>query len=237
MANSKNVSIRAMVLDTSMEDIQYNASLRILQKCGKMLSPDELKKNKDPNIFPPSVIFGFQKRFEMPTVAEGFDSVEHVPFVRSFGPEYKNRALICDYDSTLRITKSGVHYPTETNDIEILPNRTEILQKYKDEGYLLLGVSNQSGIHSGKLSNGAAKACFEKTNKLLGHDIDYVYCPHQSNPISCYCRKPFPFWPVYFIEKYHLDRTQVIFVGDLTTDKTCAKRAGIKFIHESEFFK
>lgn len=233
----KGVPIRCVHMDTSIEDAQFNAAKRIIEKAGKLLSPEEMKNHKDPNVFPVAVLFAYQKSFEEPTVAEGFSSVEKVKFVRRKDPEYCNKALILDYDGTLRKTKSGQDYPVESSDIEALPGRKETLQKYKDAGYRLLGVSNQSGIGKGKLSHGAAKACFDKTNELVGHDIEYVYCPHGSFPIACYCRKPIPGLFVQFMLKYKLDPSQCIMVGDLTSDATFAKRSGMKFIHADKFFK
>ncbi len=236
VAQQYQIPIKAILMETSLEECQYNAALRIYQKCHKMLSPEELKQSKDPNIFPTAVLFGFQQKFEPPTLQEGFSSIERKPFIRSFGPEYTNKALILDYDGTLRKTKSGKDYPLDSNDIEILPGRQEVLRKYKEAGYFLLGVSNQSGIHKGSLSNGAAKACFEQTNQLLGQEIDYAYCPHQSAPLSCYCRKPMPGHGVAFIEKYKLNPKECIMVGDMTTDKTFAQRCGFQYVDQGDFF-
>lgn len=230
------IPIRCIHIDTSIEEAQFNAAQRIILRTGKLLSPEELKNHKDPNIFPVSVLFTYAKVFEEPNISEGFVSIEKFKFIRRTSPEYTNKALILDYDGTLRKTKSGQDYPLESSDVEVLPGRSEILQKYKEAGYQLLGVSNQSGIEKGKLSNQAAKACFDKTNQLLGHDIDYVYCPHGSFPIACYCRKPLPGWAAYFILKHKLDASQCIMVGDMTSDATFAKRAGIKFIHADKFF-
>jgi HAD superfamily hydrolase (TIGR01662 family) len=237
VCQQNKVLIRCLHMDTSIEDAQFNAAKRMITRYGKLLSLEEIKSSKDPNIFPVAVLFNYQKNFEEPTLDEGFSSVEKIKFVRQKDPNYCNKALILDYDGTLRKTKSGQDYPTESNDIEALPNRNIILQQYKDDGYLLLGISNQSGIGKGKLSHGAAKACFDKTNELIGHEIDYVYCPHGSFPIACYCRKPLPGYGVYFIEKYKLDASQCIFVGDMTSDKTFAQRSGFQFIHADKFFK
>lgn len=233
----RKIPIRCLHMATSIEDAQFNAARRILERKGRLLSPEEMKADKDPNIFPVTVLFAYQKSLQVPDIAEGFNSVETLRFVRRKDPEYNNKALILDYDGTLRRTKSGKDYPTETNDIEILSGRVDKLQEYKDNGYLLLGVSNQSGVAKGTLSNGAAKACFEKTNELLGHSIDFVYCPHGSFPIACYCRKPIPGWSAHFMLKYKLDLSQCIFVGDMTSDKTFAKRSGMKYYDQAEFFK
>lgn len=234
---ARKVPIRCIHMETSIEDAQFNAAKRMIERHGKLLMPEEMKHHKDPNVFPVSVLFSYQKSFEEPTVAEGFSSVEKRKFVRRKDPAYVNKALILDYDGTLRKTKSGQDYPTESNDVEALPNRKETLQRYKDDGYLLLGVSNQSGIGKGKLSNGAAKACFDKTNQLIGHDIDYVYCPHGSFPIACYCRKPMPGLFVQFMIKYKLDPSQCLMVGDLTSDATFAKRSGMRYFDQKDFFK
>lgn len=236
-AHKAGVAIGCWWMKTSMEDAQFNAAFRIVEKYGKLLGPSEFKAVKSPNIFPPVVLFGFAKKFEAPTVDEGFDAVMELPFVRISPDGYTNKALILDYDDTLRTTISGNPYPTDTSDIKILPGRKEKLREYRDAGYVLLGVSNQSGVHTGAMSNGAAKACFDKTNKLLGLNIDYVYCPHQPAPISCYCRKPMCGWAVWFQKKYKLDLSQSIYVGDQTTDKTFAKRSGMKYHDQAEFFK
>jgi histidinol phosphatase-like enzyme len=70
---------------------------------------------------------------------------------------------------------------------------------------LFLGVSNQSGIEKGDLTEEMAKVCFKKTNDLLGFNIDVRYCPHHSFPIRCFCRKPLSGLGVYLIETYKLN--------------------------------
>jgi histidinol phosphatase-like enzyme len=86
------------------------------------------------------------------------------------------------------------------------------------------------------LSHETAVACFERTNELLGLKIDYHFCPHQSNPPVCYCRKPQSGNAVLLIEKYKLNPAECIFVGDQTSDKTFAARAGFKYFHVDQFF-
>ena len=236
VAMKNSTPIRCEVMDTSIEDAQFNAVERIINLRGKLLTPEEIKNDSSPNIFPPTVLFSFRKRWEPPTTLEGFSSVETFSFVRRPKPEYTGKAILLDYDGTLRKTKSGRDYPIEPDDVEILPGRKEKLQACVDDNYRLLGISNQSGVQKGLLSNGAAKACFDRTNKLLGHNIDYVYCPHASFPIACYCRKPMPGWGVHFIHKYKLKAADCIMVGDFKTDRTFAERSGFQYLDQSEFF-
>lgn len=223
-------------LQKSIEEAQFNAATRMIRKYGKLLTNDKIAKKKDPNCFPPIVLFSYKKRFEQPTYDEGFDEIVIVPFVRQWPENYTNKALILDYDGTLRDTISGAKYPTNPDDVEILPGRIEKLLAFQKKGYRLLGISNQSGVEKGDLSAATANACFDRTNELLGIDIEYLYCPHNSFPINCYCRKPQTGLGVTFIEKYELDPSQCIYVGDRTTDKTFAKRCGFKFSHAKDFF-
>ena len=117
-----------------------------------------------------------------------------------------------------------------------LEGRQNKLQEYVDKGYILLGVSNQSGIGSGKVAEKDVVECFEYTNKLLKHKIDYRYCPHKAGPGGCYCRKPQVGLGVELIEQYKLLPSSCIFVGDMTSDKTFAARCGFKFYKADKFF-
>lgn len=237
VAKSNKLPIRCIHLTTSLEDAQLNACLRMIRKLGRLLQPEDFKKVNDPNLFPPAALFHYRKEFQKPTKAEGFDSVEEVPFTRVWGPDYINKALILDYDGTLRLSKGEQKYPINISDIEILPNRTDKLKQYENDGYLLLGASNQSGIAKGFVTNQQVIDCFESTNSQLNVKIDYQFCSHRIPPVSCYCRKPHVGMGAWFIEKYKLRPSECIMIGDMTTDKTFAERCGFKFIHANEFFK
>lgn len=236
IAKEYNIPIDCIHVTISLEDAERNFCHRMLSIAGKALSYEEMKALKHPNIFDPYVLTNYQKNLEPPTLEEGFSTIRIMPFHRKVDPEYKNKALICDYDSTLRITKGGL-YPTSPEQVEILPKSKDKLQEYKDKGYLLLGISNQSGISNNKLTYEQAKTCFDKTNELLGQEIDYLFCPHPSWPNRCWCRKPRMFHAIQFIEKYKLDVSQTIFVGDYHTDQEMAERVGFKYFDQKDFFE
>lgn len=238
LAKKHNTEIHCMVMGTSIEDAQFNAIQRAIKILGKFPSPEEIKKSKHPNIFPPAVLFKYKKEFQKPSPIEGFTSIDTIKFVRQDDPSFTNKALILDYDGTLRECIGGNgKFPVSKEQIEIKLGRTEILEAYKKKGYRLLGVSNQSGIAKGELSYEKAVELFDYTNKQLGIDIEYKFCPHQSAPISCFCRKPMPGWGVDFILQHRLNRKECIFVGDMTTDKTFAARCGFQYVDQMEFFK
>lgn len=237
LAKKYNANIGCIHMQTSIEDAQFNFLKRMIELRGKFLTPDEIKKDKSPNIFPPAVFFKYKKEFQKPTVEEGFSGISKAEFTRQ-DPDFTNKALILDYDGTLRECIGGNgKFPVDKSQIEIKEGRAQILKEFQKQGYLLLGVSNQSGIHKGELTADKAKELFDYTNQQLGVDIEYVFCPHQSAPPMCYCRKPAAGWGVHFIYKYKLKRQDCIFVGDMTTDKTFAARCGFKYYDQAEFFK
>lgn len=237
VACKHSVQIDCHWLQTSIEDAQFNACMRMMDRHGKILCADEMKSIKDPNIFPPVVLFKYKKQFEKPTLAEGFDFVVEIPFDRIFPKDWTGKAIIFDYDDTLRTSIGEKKWPIQVKDVELLPNRTEILKAYLVKGYQLFGASNQSGIAKNYPTEDIAVACFDKTNELLGIDIDVSYCPHRVPPISCYCRKPMPGMAVERFFNHKLDPRECIMVGDSTSDKTFAKRSHMKFVHADEFFK
>ncbi len=238
MAKKYGAPINCMLMGTSIEDATFNVIQRAFGLIGKFPTPEAIKEAKHTNVFPPLVLFKYRKEFQKPTLAEGFSKIETVPFVRKDNPEFTNKAVIVDYDGTLRECVGGNgKYPTAKDQIKLMFGRQAVLQSYKDKGYLLLGASNQSGIAKGDLSHETAVELFEHTNKLLGLDIEYKFCPHRSAPLSCYCRKPMQGMFIDFMLKYKLSRKDCIFVGDMTSDKTFATRSGIQYVDQADFFK
>lgn len=237
-AQKHGVDISCLLMGTSIEDAQFNVVSRAIGLIGKFPTPEEIKKAKHTNVFPPLVLFKYKKDFQKPDVTEGFSKVETIKFARKDDPTFVNKAIIVDYDGTLRECIGGNEkYPVSAEQVELKNNRKPILQSYLDKGYKLLGISNQSGVAKGELTHDKAIELFDHTNNLLGLDIEYQFCPHQSAPISCYCRKPMPGLGVDFIIKHKLNRKETIFVGDMTTDKTFAGRCGFQYVDQADFFK
>ena len=229
-AKKVGASIKCYWLTTSLEEAQMNVCLRLVRKYGHLPGPDEWKGlRKDPNAFPPIAQYQYRQRFEKPTTTEGFDEVIEVPFVRTWGPEYVNKAVIFDYDGTLRDSAAPDGYPTDPSKVRVKAPMVNVVKEFQAKGFILLGASNQSGIAKGKISHEIAKACFDETNRQLGVDIDYSYCPHTVPPVACYCRKPNPGMGVLFIEKYKLLPSKCVMIGDWHTDEGFAKRSGFVF--------
>lgn len=238
-AHAHGVPVRCRFMATPIEEAYANVVLRILERYGQLLGPDELKAlaKDDPNLPPPAAMAKWAASFEAPHVDEGFAVIEEVPFQRRVDPKFTGRALLLDVDGTLRRTKSGEIFPRDPDDVALLPGRRERLQRFVDEGYKLIFVSNQSGVASGTVSREAVDAAFARTVELLGLPVaEVMYCPHPAFPAGCFCRKPLPGMGVAAIQRHQLAREHLIMVGDMDSDRDFARALGVRYAHADEFF-
>ena len=239
MAHAHGVPVRCRHMATPIDEAYVNVVLRILERYGKLLGPDELKAlaKDDPNLPPPAAMARYAASFEPPHLDEGFGTVEEVPFVRRTAPDFTGKGLLLDVDGTLRKTKSGELFPRSADDVELLPGRREKLQGYVDQGYQLFLVSNQSGIASETLTAADAEAAFARTIELLGLPVaEVVYCPHSAFPVGCFCRKPLPGLGIALIQKHRLAREHLMMVGDMDSDRAFARALGVRYADAEEFF-
>lgn len=239
MAHAHGVPVRCRFLATPIADAYNNVVLRILERYGKLLGPDELKElaRTDPNLPPPAAMARWAATFEPPQLDEGFGAVDELPFVRRPAPQQLARGLLLDVDGTLRVTKSGELYPRSPDDVQLLPGRRQVLQRWLDDGYQLFFVSNQSGIASDNLTQDAADACFARTIELLGLPVTEVaYCPHPAFPVGCFCRKPLPGLGVALVQRHNLAREHALMVGDMDSDRDFARALGVRYVDSEEFF-
>jgi D-glycero-D-manno-heptose 1,7-bisphosphate phosphatase len=235
LAKKHGIQVHAVYIENTIEDCQVNALVRMWQTRGRLyLSAG------GGNPLPISALFVARKNFEKPTVAEGFDRIiKPLPYNACF---IGSKALFLDIDGTIRRSEHLPYkYPTNPEEVELIRPATTLRQTidaYRSQGYRIIGVSNQSGIAKGTLTEADAEACFERTRSLLGYtaeEFPIMYCPHRSAPITCYCRKPQSGLFVKAALEYGLDIATSIMVGDLKTDETAAQRLGMRFIHASDF--
>lgn len=226
------IPVRCLHVDTPLGEALYNACLRWIQRYGRLPEPDEV--GREANDLPPQAIFRYFQLAEAPERAEGFTSVERLPFTRR--PTGTRRGLLLDVDGTLRRTRSGAPFPRSADDVEILPGRAEKLQALAAEGWLLRGVSNQSGIARGEVDRATVEALFRSLAEALGVELPVRYCPHPAGEIRCWCRKPMPGLGVAWVEAEGLDRAASLVVGDLDSDRLFAEHLGLRFAWAADFF-
>ena len=238
-AHAHGVPVRCRFLVTPIDEAYANVVLRILERYGKLLGPDELKAlaKDDPNLPPPAAMARWAASFEAPHADEGFSAVEAIPFVRRVDPQFTGKGLLLDVDGTLRKTRSGEIFPRDPDDVELLPGRREVLKRWVDEGYRLFFVSNQSGVASGTVTSAAVEAAFARTVELLDLPVaEVAYCPHPAFPVGCFCRKPLPGLGISLIQRHQLARERLIMVGDMDSDRDFARALAARYVDVNEFF-
>ena len=67
MAKRYNYEVDCVVMGTSIEDCTFNFVQRAIGILGKFPLPEDIKKAKHPNIFPPAVLFKYKKEFQIIT--------------------------------------------------------------------------------------------------------------------------------------------------------------------------
>ena len=241
------IKVDARYFKSSIEDCQIRHLKRIYDLFGYLPQTGKLENGqKDPHAFGPSALFVARKALKEPMREEGFHMVivQNVPSPTWDPTVYCNKALFLDIDGTLRATEHLPHkYPTKVEEVELLHPAEQMratLESYREKGYCLIGVSNQSGISKGVLTQEQAEEIFEKTRNLLGYtevEFPILYCPHPSMPMTCFCRKPQSGMPMECIMKLKLDPLQCIMVGDRKTDQSMAERLKMTYYDVKDFWK
>jgi len=231
-AHMRDAPVRCVWLTTSVEDAQVNAVTRMIARYGRLLAPEEMRKavKHDVSAFGPGVQFRYQRELEPPDVAEGFVSVETVPFVRERDTSSTNRALVVWCDGVLGRFRGA------SADVEVFAERAQALRKYVDDGWQLLGVDWHPEIADGSVTAEEIAARYTRLRDAIGAPIDISYCPHPAGPPICWCRKPLPGLGVVLIDRYKLDPAQCIYVGAGPQDPGFARRLGFQYREPDVFF-
>jgi histidinol-phosphate phosphatase family protein len=105
-------------------------------------------------------------------------------------PERRRRAVFTDRDGTLN---PDFHYLSDPDRYEFLPGVIEGIRRLRAHGYLVICVTNQSGVGRGFFTSERLEAIHRRIEERLegaGTRLDaFYYCPHRPDE-GCPCRKP-----------------------------------------------
>ena len=127
------------------------------------------------------------------------------------------KAVFLDRDGTIN---DDPGYLSDPAQIRIFPYVAESLAKLKQAGFLLIVVSNQSGVERGLIKESELTAIHAEFNRKLGSAsmIDYFeLCIHHPDS-NCDCRKPKPKLIQDAARKYSIDLSRSFMVGDKISD-------------------
>jgi len=133
------------------------------------------------------------------------------------------RAVFLDRDGTLI---EEVDFLSRVEDMRLFTYTFESLKALKDAGYLLLVVTNQSGIGRGLYTEADMHAIHEEINAQLEGMIDgFYFCPHLPDE-SCVCRKPSTGMIDSALASFDIDVANSWIVGDKNLDRELGQNAG-----------
>lgn len=136
-----------------------------------------------------------------------------------------NKAIFLDRDGTINVEK---HYLYKIEDFEFIPGVVDALRELEQAGYLLIIITNQSGIGRGYYT----EADFQKLNDWMVSSLreqgvtiaGVYYCPHLPDAQvsayrkECNCRKPKLGMYEQAIIDYDVDLSRSYAIGDKIRD-------------------
>jgi D-glycero-D-manno-heptose 1,7-bisphosphate phosphatase len=145
-----------------------------------------------------------------------------------------NAAVFLDKDGTLI---HNVPYNVDPNRIVLCEGVRPGLKQLSRAGFLLIVVSNQSGVARGLFPESAISAVEIRLQEMLHVEADvslsgFYYCPHhpegivQQYAIACSCRKPNPGLLLQAAKDLDINLKDSWLIGDILDDIEAGRQAG-----------
>ncbi len=141
----------------------------------------------------------------------------------------KNRAVFLDRDGVINraFIREGKSYPpAELDEVEILPNVASALSRLKLAGFLLIVVTNQPDVATGKTARHVVDQINSHLTNILPID-EFFVCYHSDSDV-CDCRKPMPGLLISAAKKHQIDLKSSFMIGDRWRDVEAGEAAGCK---------
>jgi D-glycero-D-manno-heptose 1,7-bisphosphate phosphatase len=143
------------------------------------------------------------------------------------------KAVFLDRDGVIN-NNEVPYYITRPEDLILNTGIIEALRTFQNEDFLLIIISNQSGISKKIYSKDDCDRVHDRLiNMLLKQGIsltEIFYCAHHPEVENCLCRKPESLLFEKAIARFNIDPAQSWMIGDQERDITGAEKAGLKTI-------
>ena len=135
------------------------------------------------------------------------------------------RAAFIDRDGTLI---EEVNYLSNVDDLRLFPFTYEAVKNLKDAGFLVIVVTNQSGIGRGFYGESEMHEIHDAMQLHLDSMIDaFYFCPHLPCDV-CSCRKPSLGMIESATKDFEIDLPNSWMIGDKKIDVETGKNAGTR---------
>ena len=134
------------------------------------------------------------------------------------------KAAFLDRDGTLI---EEVNFLSKVDDLRIFPFTFEAVKRLKDAGFLIIVVTNQSGIGRGIYDDTAMHSIHDAIQiQLEGMINAFYFCPHLPCD-NCACRKPKLGMIEDAVRDFRIDLSNSWMIGDKKIDVETGKNAGM----------
>jgi histidinol-phosphate phosphatase family protein len=144
-----------------------------------------------------------------------------------------NRAVFLDRDGIINQRPPEHDYVKSWGEFVLLPGVPEVIKALRENGFLIVVVSNQRGVARGALSIADLEEIHRSMKERLAEAnafIDGIYvCPH-SDQDRCDCRKPKPGLLLKASEDLDIDLPGSYMIGDSQVDIEAGRNAGCRTI-------
>jgi D-glycero-D-manno-heptose 1,7-bisphosphate phosphatase len=138
-------------------------------------------------------------------------------------------AFFLDRDGTINVDHVYINDP---NLIELIPGSAAAIARAQKAGYLVVVVTNQSGVGRGIIEPINLSLIHKRLDKLLAaegaHIDDYQICVHRPEE-GCDCRKPQAKLVKDAAKALGIDLKKSIFVGDRLSDVATGPASGCRY--------
>jgi D-glycero-D-manno-heptose 1,7-bisphosphate phosphatase len=147
------------------------------------------------------------------------------------------KCVFLDRDGNINIEKD---YLYKIEEFEFIDGAKEAIKIFNDLGYLVVVITNQSGIARGYYDEDNVKELHDhlkkEINKIGGSIDGFYFCPHHPQKgigrykLDCNCRKPKPGMFLEAKKDLNIDFLSSIMVGDKISDVKAGKNLGMRSI-------
>lgn len=173
---------------------------------------------------------------ETPRIQEGYLCACHTICGIVERELFGQRAVFIDRDDTVA---KDVPYCSDPDLFEVYPWVPAAVKRLNDAGYLVIVITNQSGIGRGYFDEDTLSRIHDKLRRTVeaegGRIDDVFFCPHTPED-HCGCRKPEIGMGLEAVSRYGIDPRRSFMIGDHEKDMEFARRLGCTGIRVSDSF-
>ena len=147
------------------------------------------------------------------------------------------KCVFLDRDGNINVEKNYLH---KVEDFEFIEGAKESIKIFNDLGYLVVVVTNQSGVARGYYDEESVKTLHNHLQKEVeavgGHIDGFYYCPHHPEKgvgvykLKCNCRKPESGMFLQAQKELNIEFSKSIMVGDKISDVKAGNFLGMRSV-------